>query len=409
MVAPPLSAAFHDCAEALSSLLPSAVLATFVLGGVALGCSTARSPMPVERSLTPVVFEAPSPSLHESYCAWYGDARDGVLYFGESPFWSAMRAAGGDPTADLRASGLQRVGRMDLAGMTLLDPLEASGPLGSPARSSVWDVLAHPNGRVYFTTYFETAGMVDPASGEVRRFEGLGVGLNELFLGPGGSLLATRYGDLAGGGGSVVWFHPDGQAIAEHRLAGARGVVVAPKSVAYDASRGQIWVNTDLIATDGRVLGHDVRVLNANGRELERWSEPEVQFMTFDRTGLGLVVERTQAQLSARIVPPGAGPSEGVPRRTGRVLVLDDAFPIGLDFAQDVKPADGAGDRRYVVTRWSGRMHVVDPAAPDGQAVRSLDLPRAAPESLYYTGVLHDGRVCATECGGIRVVCEGSS
>jgi len=388
-------------------LLASGALVALGLGALLAACSSARPRTPVPLA-TPIVLEGTSPSLHESYCAWYGDARAGVLYFGESPFWAAMRAAGGDPTADLRASGLQRIGRMDLANLVLLDPLEASGPLGSPSRSSVWDVLAHPNGRVYFTTYFESAGVVDPATGEATRFEALGVGLNELVLGPGGSLLATRYGDGAGGSGAVVWFHADGQPIAEHRLVGERGVVVAAKSLAYDASRGQIWVNTDLLGADGSLLGHDVRVLNANGRELARWREPEVQFMSFDAAGMGLVVERSGAQLAIRIVPPGEGPSDGVPRRIGRVLALDDAFPAGIDFAQDVKPSDDPGNRRYVVTRWSGRTHVVDPTAPDALAVRSLDLPRSAPDSLYYTGVLRGGRVCATECGSIRVVCAGA-
>lgn len=385
--------------------LSIAVLLTLAFGSTVTACSGAR-PRAAVPLATPLVLEATSPSLHESYCAWYGDAREGVLYFGESPFWSAMRAAGGDPTADLRASGLQRIGRMDLTNLVLLDPLEASGPLGSPARSSVWDVLAHPNGRVYFTTYFESAGMVDPASGEAIRFEALGVGLNELVLGPGGSILATRYADGAGGSGSVVWFHPDGQPIAEHRLSGERGVVVAAKSLAYDASRGQIWVNTDLLGADGGRLGHDVRVLNANGRELARWREPEVQFMSFDAAGQGLVVERSGTRLALRIVPPGEGPSDGVPRRSGRVLLLDDAFPVGVDFAQDVKPSDDPGDRRYVVTRWSGRVHVVDPDAAD--AVRTLDLPRSTPDSLYYTGVLRGGRVCATECAAIRVVCAAA-
>jgi hypothetical protein len=369
------------------------------------GCSDVRTwTQPPIESATPIVVEAPSPSLHESYCAWYGDARRGVLYFGESPFWAAMRAAGGDPTADLRISGLQQIGRMDLDRLMLLAPLEASGPLGSPARSSVWDVLAHPNGRVYFTTFFETSGVTDPQTGETWRFDGLGLGLNELFLGPGGSVLATRYGGPAGEAGSVVWFRPDGELIAEHALSSAPGIVPAAKSVAYDPSRGQIWVNTDLLAADRSLVGHDVRVLNANGRELARWSEPEVEFMTFDAHGNGYLVERSGSRLLLRIVPPGVPGSSAVPRQEGRVLLLDDDFP-SVDFAQDVKPADDPADRRLVVTRWSGRIHVVDPWADDAHAVRTLDLPRSSRDALFYTGILRGGRVCATECGSIRVVC----
>jgi hypothetical protein len=402
---PPI-AAVPCCAGGGAELPARVALFALLISASTIGCSAVRPQAEVATTRTPVVLETTSPSLHERYCAWYGDARRGVLYFGESPFWSAMRAAGGDPAADLRESGLLRIGRVDLHAGALMDPLEASGPLGSPARSSVWDVLAHPNGRVYFTTYFETSGAVDPASAEVVRFDELGVGLNELALGPGGSVLATRYGDASGGNGSVVWFRPDGRPIAEHRLASpSPGVVAAAKSLAYDASRGQIWVNTDLIAEDGRTLGHDVRVLDANGRELARWDEPEVQFMTFDAAGAGIVIERRGAQLRARLVQPGSGPSDGVPRQSGRVLVLDDAFPAGIDFAQDVKPAAAPGDGRSVVTRWSGRLHVIDPATPDAGAVRTLDLPRSEPGALFYTGVLDGDRVCATECSGIRVVC----
>jgi hypothetical protein len=53
-----------------------------------------------------------------------------------------------------------------------------------------------------------------------------------------------------------------------------------------------------------------------------------------------------------------------------------------------------------VVTRWSGRVHVV---GRDG-AVRTVALPREGDE-LYYTGVLSDGGVCATRCGDLSVAC----
>ena len=38
------------------------------------------------------IYVGETPSSVERYCAWYGDARDGVLYFGTSAFWSAMRS-----------------------------------------------------------------------------------------------------------------------------------------------------------------------------------------------------------------------------------------------------------------------------------------------------------------------------
>ena len=115
-------------------------------------------------------------SAEERYCAWYGDARDGVLYFGQAAFWPASRASGAsgggeeDPRADLAVAGPQLIGRFDLGRGELLPPLEV-GP--ADARSGVWDVHAHSNGRVYFTTYFESMGWVDPRSGEVRHLEAL--------------------------------------------------------------------------------------------------------------------------------------------------------------------------------------------------------------------------------------------
>ena len=57
---------------------------------------------------------------------------------------------------------------------------------------------------------------------------------------------------------------------------------------------------------------------------------------------------------------------------------------------------------RVLVTRWSGRFHTVE---RDG-SVRHVTLPRLTPDALYYTGVRVGDRVCATHCGGIRVVCQ---
>ena len=54
-----------------------------------------------------------------------------------------------------------------------------------------------------------------------------------------------------------------------------------------------------------------------------------------------------------------------------------------------------------MVTRWSGRIHLV---SPNGD-VRTLEFPRGAGD-LYYTAVLREGRVCATRCGDLSVVCR---
>jgi hypothetical protein len=56
-----------------------------------------------------------------------------------------------------------------------------------------------------------------------------------------------------------------------------------------------------------------------------------------------------------------------------------------------------------VVTRWSGRIHVVDRAG----GVQEASLPTDGAGSVYYTAVRTDGGVCATRCGEVEVVCAG--
>lgn len=338
---------------------------------------------------------APAPSEAEAYCAWYGDSADGVLYFGASPFWPAMWAAGDDPTADLREEGPQFVGRFDLEGVAFAEPLAVGGP---GARAGVWDVLAHPNGRVYFTTFFESAGYVDPANGRVRRFESAGPGLNELDLGPGGVVMATRYGHGTGGQGSVVFLDAEGEIVAEHPLSAPDGYLAAPKSLAFDPVREEIWVNTDLLPTTlgaGEVR-HDARILAPDGRELLRFERPELQFMIFAPDGTGYFAERDGSLLEIRIRPPARA---GAPVLTGRIVRLDDEFPGDRDFVQDIQLSP---DGEVVVTRWSGSVHLVNRR---GEASR-IDLPRPGGRGLYYTGVLDGDRLCATYCNGVTVVCQ---
>jgi hypothetical protein len=350
----------------------------------------------VERSESHAsVLTAPAPSESEEYCAWYGDSADRVLYFGASPFWPAMRSAGNSPTADLWHEGPQFVGRFDLARMAFAEPLAVGGP---GARAGVWDVLAHPNGRVYFTTYFESAGYVDPDSGEVRRFEAAGPGLNELNLAEDGAIIATRYGEGAGGEGSVVFLDEEGEILAEHSLMAPDGYQAAPKSVAFDPLRREIWVNTDLLptATRGGGVRYDTRVLALDGRELIRFERPEVQFMIFAPDGTGYFAERDGALLDLRIRPPDRA---SAPILTGRIVALDDEFPGDRDFVQDIQLDGGRG---VVVTRWSGRVHLVDRRGE----VSLIELPRPGGKGLYYTGVTDRGRLCATYCLGVTVVCQ---
>jgi hypothetical protein len=338
---------------------------------------------------------AAAPSDAERYCAWFGDTRDQVLYFGASPFWWALREAGGDPRADLQAPGPQIIGRFDLKELVFAEPLVVGGP---DARAGVWDVLAHPNGRIYFTTYFDSAGYVDPASGRVRRFESAGLGLNELALGEDAVIIATRYGFSPSGQGSVVVLDAEGSILAEHLLEAPEGYQSAPKSLAFDPLRREIWVNADLLPTaqgQGEVR-YDTRVLGPEGGERLRFERPEVQFMIFGPDGTGYFAERDGPLLNLRIRPPERA---GAAIFTGRIVPLDDEFPGDHDFVQDLR-VDARG--RVVVTRWSGRIHLVSRSGE----VERIQLPRTGGGGLYYTGVLTGGRLCATYCDEVTVVCH---
>ncbi len=353
---------------------------------VALACATPRDGESVR------VATQPPPSASEQYCAWYGDRRADVLYFGESPFWNAMRAAGGDPMADSHQLGPQVIGRFDLRRESMLAsiPTAARDP-----HAGVWDVLVHPNGRVYYTTFYESAGWVDPATGAGTLFEAAGTGLNELALHPDGRVLATRYGAAGGGTGSVVVLDPDGVIEAELPLISEHDVVAAAKSLAYDPVRQVVWVNTDLIPRDGGPSGHDSRVLEfATGREIMRIETPELHFPRFTADGRGVFAWQRGSRLTLRMTQPGAAQDA----TSGREVVLDTAFADGIDFVQDVHVET---DGRAVVTRWSGVVHVV---SPDG-SVRTANLPRPAAGGLYYTAVAVGDRICATYCADVSVVC----
>jgi hypothetical protein len=358
-------------------------LGLVLLPALLLACRAAP-PGPAE----PVVARGEPPSAEERYCAWYGHARGGVLYFGQAAFWSAYRAAGEDPRADLAVAGPQRIGRFDLRRGELLPPLDV-GP--ADARSGVWDVHAHPNGRVYFTTYFEPMGWVDPRSGEVQRLGALGPYLNEIAPGPGSSLLVSRYsGEDGAGSGSILLITPEGELLAEHPLEPPPGYVAAPKTPAFDPARKEIWVTMDLLPEQSGPIRHDAYVLGLDGRERRRIERPEIQFVAFAADGTGYRAEREGSRLWLHVAPPG---------EAGTRLPLDDAFAGDFDFAQDIQLAR---DGRAVVTRWSGFVHLVDP----GGATRTLRLPALEPGGLYYSGVLAGERVCATHCADVSVVCQ---
>ena len=141
------------------------------------------------------------------------------------------------------------------------------------------------------------------------------------------------------------------------------------------------------LAEAGCALGDlDAVAVGLTGQLSRRIEEPEVQFVAFAAGG-GHFAEVDASGLQLRQT------------RDGRTIPLDRDFARALDFAQDIKPLE---DGRVVVTRWSGHVHVV---SPDGQ-VASVRLPSLGDGGLYYTAVARGNRVCATHCGGVRVVCS---
>ncbi len=308
-----------------------------------------------------------------------------------------MRGAGDDPLADLERVGPVPLGRFDLARERMLPTLEL-GEAGD--RSGVWDVLPHANGRVYYTVLFETSGWVDPATAESRRWLHLGTGLNEIALGPDGTLLFSRY---ARERGSIVIVDPDGTPVAEHELTPPAGFYVAPKTPAWDETRGWIWITTDILPAAGAVsLGsnadahHDAYVLGRDGREIRRISDRVVHFVAFGPDGTGYLAESREGRLWLRVLAPEVSDPDG-----GALVRLSESFPEAFDVVQDIRVAS---DGRVLVTRWSGWVHVLDPAGE----VRSVRLPPLEPPGLYYTAALRGAgsdRVCATHCGEVTVVC----
>ena len=332
------------------------------------------------------------PSSTERYCAWYGaEGVEDVLYFGQAAFWSAKAKAGGDPTADLQQPGPQLIGRFDLIEERWLPSLEVGT---AESRSGVWDVLDGGNGEIYFTTFFEEAGSVSPATGRVRRLA-LGRALNELARGPDGSVLASRYGSGAddAGDGDVIAFDHNGQTVRRWSLAAPPGYRVAPKTPLWDALRGELWVTADhLPIADGPgalAPRRDAVVVDASGRARLLREPPELMFAAKSRDGEIYRAEADGRALWLTIVPP---------RGETRRVLLDPGFAPELDFAQDIQVA---ADGRVAVTRWSGIVHVLE---RDGR-VRSVALPRTDPAGLYYTGVLHGQRLCVTYCADVTVVC----
>ena len=353
---------------------------------------------------TPPASPARTQTSMERPCAWFGDRRGEILYFGQAAFWSAYHEQDGDPSAVLASAGPLRVGRFDLAGESFLPALELDSASPNTARAGVWDVLAHPSGRIYFTTFFESAGYVDPENGAVRRFPAAGVGFSELTWGPGESILLSRYAASDGSAGSVVLIDLEGELLWEHKLEAPPGLRFAPKTVAFDPIGQEIWITGDLLPGSQR---HPALVIDLEGRERLRVDEVELQFVRFTPDGRGYLAVVDDSQLfllefSAR-----------TPREldAARSYLLDTSFPASVDFVQDISLAR---DGRVVVTRWSGALHLITPSTTlrttpptilGGATVQTTQLPRIEAQGLYYSGFAEGDRICATYCAGVTVVC----
>jgi hypothetical protein len=281
----------------------------------------------------------------ERYASWFGDSDGRVFYFGLSPFNTLAipcEAEGGAlcPLRDREQPGDHLIGRFDLERERFLEPLVVR-PADPAATSSVWDVLVHSNGRIYYTTFWDEFGSLRGDGSDLRHHLEGATGLNELWEGPGGEIFATRYlGERPG----VVVFGPDGALRREYVLPQEDGVLVCPKSLAVDPRTGEIWINSDAFRADGRPAGFPSFRLSAAGEVLERSEEPALAFLSFDAEGRGWFVDDDGSRWTLRIVPP-----EGPARR------IDLGPHAVIDTVQDVKHH---GNLTLLAT-WQQRVFVV--------------------------------------------------
>ncbi len=344
------------------------------------------------------MFRAPEVgTASERYSSWFADERDGIVYFGLSPFWTALWATG-DPDADMKAPGPHLIGRFELASESFLPPLELRAG-ADDVRSSVWDVLAHPNGWIYFTTFFEDMGRVRPDTGAVEYFPRLGRGLNELALGPHGRVYVTRYGSGQEAGanknGALVLISEAGEKLGERTLGALPGSATAVKSVAVDARSGHVFVNADVLVPEQGVAFARFRI----DMDLQRIEGPyfdrELLFAAFTPEGRGYLVEDDRGRLRVVI-------RDGANERA----VLDLGPREATDFAQDVQIAEG-GTAAFAF--WSGRVELVrERAGVFEHASLVLEKPEdcAPPEhrSLLYSAFATEHFVYATLFCGVTIL-----
>jgi hypothetical protein len=335
----------------------------------------------------------------ERYASWFGDSDGHVLYFGLSPFLETSKQCEKDggmlcSLRDLQQPGDHLIGRFDMDDERFLDPLLVR-PMDPRAPSSVWDVLVHSNGRIYYTTFWDEFGSVRPDGSDVQHYAGAGRGLNELWEGPDGEIYVTRY---LGKHPGVAVFDPDGVLRRELTMPQEKGTLICPKSLAVDPRTGDIWINTDIFHDDRSPVTFDSFRLSPQGDILERVVTPVLQFMSFDQAGRGWFVDDVAGHWILRIVEPDSS--------TAR-LDLGPHDPI--DVLQDIRHF---GDVTLLSTWWQS-VHAVRRRADGGYEQCTLDVEQArdCPEgvSLGYTAALSTrGRVYETVDCAIRIVRAGA-
>ena len=316
-------------------------------------------------------------------CAWFGTQAGDRLYFGISSFWAVAKRRGAEAALAHVEPGL--IGRFDLAREAMLPPL----PIPAEAQpGGVWDVVSAGDGRLFYTAFGGESGWLDSSTGTGGLLS-RDPGSNEIIALPGGGVAVSDYADAA-----IQFYGPDASPGRRYPIPEREGIRVAPKSLAYDPVMRTVWFNTDLFRGD-EAVGHDARAIAvASGDEVARIESPELQTLFFDAAGRGYFVWARERELTLRIVEPDDARSS----ESGRAIVLSREFRSDIDFAQDV----ALGPRGEVlVTTWSGAIFVVDRE----RRVTRVDLPRPTPSGLFYSAALREGRVCATFCGGVQVVC----
>ncbi len=280
----------------------------------------------------------------------------------------------------------------------MLPPLQLAR---GPERGGVWDVLTLDHGDLVYTALSDHVGWINPESGAALFATPPEAGVNELAELEDGRVAVTQYFE-----GSVLIYDKSGTLERRLALRASPGTRVAPKSIAFDPTRGAkgwIWVTTDLFPSipqggvGARAGGprHDGRAIDLEtGAERVRVESPELQNLVFDRAGTGFFVWSGPEGLVLQTLRADENPDP----RSGQRIGLFPSFDASHDFAQDVAVE---ASNRVVVTLWSGRVFVVE---ADG-VVRSLQLPRDPPGSLFYSAALRGDRICATRCAGVAVVC----